>query len=45
MNKPAKGRIRNAFERAAKHYDQAADIQRRVSVEFGGTIADYLAAA
>ena len=30
MNKPAKGRIRNAFERAAKSYDQAADIQRRV---------------
>ncbi len=30
MNKPAKARIRRAFEQAAESYDQAAEIQRRI---------------
>ncbi len=30
MNKPAKARVRQSFERAAATYDSAADVQRRI---------------
>ena len=30
MNKPAKARVRNSFERAAASYDSAAEVQRRI---------------
>lgn len=39
MNRPAKARIRRAFEQAAESYDQAAEIQRRICNTLAGRLA------